>query len=42
VFVNVLEAPADNRVVVVAGFEDATAVVGALIAAPLDPARGGA
>jgi hypothetical protein len=34
VFVNVLETPADDRVVVVAGFEDATALVAATVIAP--------
>jgi hypothetical protein len=40
VFVNLLEAPADERVVVVAAFEDASAVVGAMLPAPPKTGRG--
>ncbi|HEY2374990.1 MAG TPA: hypothetical protein VGH98_03355 [Gemmatimonadaceae bacterium] len=35
-FVNLLEAPADERVVVVAGFEDTLAGVGARVPAPIE------
>jgi hypothetical protein len=41
-FVNLLEAPADERVVVVAAFEDASAVIGAMLPAPTKTGGGNA
>jgi hypothetical protein len=41
-FVNLLEAPADERVVVVTAFEDASAGVRAMLAAPIKTGRGNA